>query len=124
MVIRIYRCRRLFTISVIKRSEINNQVQVRSILSQQGELNLLSKFADLLNGKTSYLESYEGYNMTVNLTKLNKVLIYFKKYPLKTKKYISYLNWLKVYKLVINKEHLKEESSLNKIKDIMKKINK
>lgn len=62
--------------------------------------------------------------MTVNLTKLNKVLIYFKKYPLKTKKYISYLNWLKVYKLVINKEHLKEESSLNKIKDLMKKINK
>lgn len=33
-----------FTVSVIKRSEINNQVQVRYIISQQGELNLLSMY--------------------------------------------------------------------------------
>jgi hypothetical protein len=72
----------------------------------------MTKIAEMLNGKISYLKSYEGYNMTVNLSKLDRVISYYNKYSLKTKKYLSYFNWLKVYKLVINKEHLNENPGL------------
>lgn len=112
-----------FTISVVKRSETYNQVHVRYILSQKGELELMSKIAEMLNGKVSHLKSYNGYNMTVNLSKLSKVISYFNRYSLKTKKYIDYFNWLKAYKLVINKDHFNEDG-LNKVKDLMNKINK
>jgi hypothetical protein len=97
-----------FSVSVIKRSESYNQVFIRYILSQKGELELMTKIAEMLNGKISYLNSYEGYNMTVNLSQLHKVISYFNNYSLKSKKYIYYSNWLKVYKLVINKEHFHE----------------
>lgn len=132
-----------FTVSVVKRSETYNQVHVRYILSQKasaplrgaevkrpaqsagvlGELELMTKIAEMLNGKVSYLKSYNGYNMTVNLSKLSKVISYFNRYSLKTKKYINYFNWLKAYKLVINKDHLNEDG-LNRVKDLMNKINK
>jgi hypothetical protein len=111
-----------FTSSIIERSETYNQVQVRYILSQKGEAEFMLKVAELLDGKISFLGSYGGYNMTVNLTKLQKVIEYFKKYNLKTKKHISYLKWLKVYKIVINKEHF-SESGLNNLKYIISKIN-
>ena len=61
--------------------------------------------------------------MTVNLTKLHKVIGYFNQYGLKTKKYICYFNWLKAYKLVINKEHFNDEG-LERVKSLMNKINK
>jgi hypothetical protein len=112
-----------FTISVVKRSETYNQVHVRYILSQKGELELMTKIAALFDGKVSHLKSYNGYYMTVNLSKLHKVISYFNNYSLKTKKYIDYFNWLKAYKLVINKEHFNEDG-LNRIKDLMNKINK
>lgn len=112
-----------FTVSVIKRSESYNQVQVRYILSQKNELELMTKIAALFDGKVTYLKSYDGYNMTVNLSKLRKVISYFNIYSLKTKKYIDYFNWLKVYKLVVNKDHFNEDG-LNRVKDLMNKINK
>lgn len=123
-----------FTVSVIhndlrswwvlrtNRSETYNQVQVRYILSQKGELNLMNKMADLLNGKLQHMKSYGGYNMVVNLTKLNKVIDYLNKFPLKTKKHRNYLNWIKVYEIVIAKGHYNQEK-LNIIKDLMRKIN-
>jgi hypothetical protein len=83
----------------------------------------MTKIAEMLNGKVSHLKSYNGYNMTVNLSKLSKVIGYFNKYSLKTKKYIEYFNWLKAYKLVINKDHFNEDG-LNRVKDLMNKINK
>jgi hypothetical protein len=82
-----------FIISVLKRSEEYSQVQVRYILSQKNEFELMTKIAVLVNGKISYLKSYNGYNMTVNLSKLHKVITYFNRYSLKTKKYINYFNW-------------------------------
>jgi hypothetical protein len=112
-----------FTISIINRSETYNQVQVRYIISQKGELDLMNKIAELLNGKVHYIKSYDGNNMVVNITKLKKIIKYLNKYRLKTKKYIDYLNWIKVYKLVIAKEHYNKEK-LEKIKKIMSKINK
>jgi Proton-conducting membrane transporter/LAGLIDADG endonuclease/NADH-Ubiquinone oxidoreductase (complex I), chain 5 N-terminus len=112
-----------FTVSIIKRSETYNQVQVRYILAQKGELELMNKIADMLGGRTSFLKDYNGYNMTVNLTKLDKVIGYFNKYSLKTKKYIHYFNWLKAYKLVMNKEHFNEKG-LEQVRNLRDKINK
>lgn len=111
-----------FTISIINRSETYNQVQVRYILSQPGggELDLMNKIAELLNGKVHNIKSYDGYNMVVNLTKLKETIKYFNKYRLKTKKYIDYLNWIKIYKIVIAKEH---QEKLEDIKKIISKIN-
>jgi len=94
-----------FTVSIINQSLKYKQVQVRYILSKKGEFKLLSNIANLLGGKVSYLKNYDEYNMVINLIKLNIIIKYFKVHCLKTKKYISYLNWLKVYKLVINKKH-------------------
>lgn len=83
----------------------------------------MTKIAALFDGKVTYLKSYDEYNMTVNLSKLHKVISYFNIYSLKTKKYIDSFNWFKVYKLVINKDHFNEDG-LNRVKDLMNKINK
>jgi hypothetical protein len=48
--------------------------------------------AEILGGKKHLLKSYEGYNVTVNTTKLSPIVQYFHLYPLKTKKYITYFN--------------------------------
>jgi hypothetical protein len=81
-----------FTVSVIK-SEIkkNSSVQVRYILSQQDEKEVLDKLAILLRGRLSFQNSYNGYNMCVQLTYLQTVISYFSKNQLKTFKYTSYL---------------------------------
>jgi hypothetical protein len=60
--------------------------------------------------------------MVINLTKLTKILVYMKKYKLKTKKLINYRRWLKVYDLVITKKHL-TKLGLEKINKLKKSIN-
>jgi hypothetical protein len=52
----------------------------------------MDHLADILEGKKHFLKSYDGYNVTVNTTKLSPVVQYFSLYPLKTKKYITYFN--------------------------------
>ena len=44
------------------------------------------------------------------------------RHALKTKKSNSFVNWLKVYKLVLNKEHLTNEG-LETVREIKKAIN-
>lgn len=78
---------------------------------------------DLLNGKTHYLKSYDGYNMTVNTTKLSLIIKYFDTHPLKTKKRIVYFNWNKMYKLVKDKKHLTEQGLIT-IKRYNKNLNR
>ena len=53
---------------------------------------------------------------------LVKVCSYFELFPLKTKKFNSFNNWLKVFKMVLNKEHLTAEG-LETIRSIKKTIN-
>lgn len=112
-----------FTISVVDREDKNPQIQVRYILSQQFEKELLYRIGLLLNGKLNYLKSYDGYNMVVNLTYLESVIIYFKNHPLKTKKRISLARWSKIYQLVINQKHINNFDMINKIKNLAKLIN-
>jgi hypothetical protein len=53
------------------------------------------------------VKSYNGHNMVVNLTKLKTIINYLTPNQLKTKKYINYCNWLKVYNLVITKNEMR-----------------
>lgn len=101
---------------------IGGLVRVRYILSQKGNYNQITYLAEMLKGKTHYLKSYGGYNITVNTTKLSNVVEYFALYPLKTRKNIVYYNWIKIYKLVLNKKHLTNEG-FNLIKKYINNIN-
>ena len=115
-----------FTCSITNTGDaprIGGLVTVRYILSQKGNLTQLNYLADLLGGKTHYLKSYQGYNMTVNTTKLYLVINYFSTYSLKTKKVIVYYNWLKIYELIMSKKHLTEDG-FNLIKKYKKNLNR
>ena len=81
-------------------------LRLRYILSKKGNFEQMQYLGHLYNGKTHYLKSYDGYNITVNTTKLFLVIKYFNHNPLKTKKAIVYFNWYKMYKLVMDKKHL------------------
>jgi hypothetical protein len=84
---------------------------------------LMEHLAEILGGKTHYIENYNGYCTAINRTKLTKTIRYFKLHPLKTHKSIIYLNWYKIYKLVNNKQHL-TVWGLNKIKTYQKTIDR
>ena len=94
-----------FTCSVYdNKSNTAKLVRLRYILSQKGNSDNMDHLADVLGGKKHFLKSYDGYNVTVNTTKLSPIVQYFNLYPLKTKKYITYFNWIKIYKLVKDKK--------------------
>lgn len=76
------------------------QVQARFILAQKDAKEELQAFAILLDGKLSFQKSYSGYNLSVQLTFLKKILHYFRRFPLKTKKRIALIKFLTVYRLL------------------------
>ena len=79
--------------------------------------------ADHLNGKTHYIKSYDGYNMTVNITKFLFVIKYFYSHSFKTQKCIVYFNWKKMSNLVSDKKHLTEQGLIS-IKRYNKNLNR
>jgi hypothetical protein len=84
-------------------------VTVRYVISQKNDIEFSQYLAGLINGYITYIKSYDGYNTVVNHSKLNIIINYIKIYPLKTKKHLSYLRWLKVYGLVKDKHHPNSE---------------
>ena len=80
-----------FTASVIESEDRKNPyIQVRFIISQKDDKELLENIAILFKGKVHYIKSYNGYNMVVSLTNLHNTLTYFKNNKLLTKKLISF----------------------------------
>lgn len=98
-------------------------VTVRYIVSQKNDIEFNQYLAGLINGYLTYIKSYDGYNTVVNHSKLNIIINYIESYPLKTKKHVSYLRWLKVYELVKSKHHHNTDG-IDKIKSLIKLINK
>lgn len=96
---------------------------IRFILSQKNEKELLDELALLLKGRVHLVKSYNGHNMVVHLTNLDKVIKSFTLNKLKTKKYRSYLIWLKVYKLTWDKKFALSDK-LEEIDFLRKQINK
>lgn len=90
-----------FTLSIFK----NKYISIRYILSQKNEDILITYIANLLKSKTYKLKKCGTVNMTVNKTNLPLIIKYLTKYPLKTKKLITYNNWLNIYKRDKNKEY-------------------
>lgn len=89
----------------------------------------MDNIANLLGGSVSHLKAYNGYNMTVNLTKLKPIIEYFNEYTLLTKKTISYNIWLKMYYITINKEHITSSTTdgtidLNKLLALKEELTK
>ncbi len=104
-----------FTCSVDdNKSNTAKLVRLRYILCTLPKENYenMDHLANILGGKKHLIKNYGGYNVTVNTTKLLSVVQYFNIYPLKTKKFILYFNWIKIYKLVVNKKHKNSEGLL------------
>jgi hypothetical protein len=108
-----------FMTNTLKKEERKTLVKVKYILSQKNELALFNDIAPLIKGKIAYLKSSDEYNLTVSFSNLPTIIKYFSKYPLKTKKYIWYTKWLKVYSLVKS-----SKESLDKKKPLVEKVNK
>nr|YP_010183890.1 hypothetical protein LI393_mgp19 [Coccidioides immitis]QVG62013.1 hypothetical protein [Coccidioides immitis] len=111
-----------FSSSVLTSKEGKTIVTVRYFISQKDDIEFSKEVATLLNGYIVHIKSYNGYNSVVNFSKLSKIINYLNKYPLKTKKLISYRRWLNIYALVKNKKHFTIEG-LKVIKFIAKCIN-
>ena len=84
-----------FTCSIKHRLDRLSTVRLRYILSQKGHKEEMDYLANILNGNTHYIKSFDGYNMTVNTGKLSLLVKYFNSFSLKTKKYVVYYNWKK-----------------------------
>lgn len=111
-----------FSSSVLISKQDKTTVTVRYFLSQKDDIEFSKQVATLLGGYIVHIKSYNGYNTVVNFSKLGKIINYLQKYPLKTKKLISYRRWLKIHALVKNKKHFTVEG-LMVIKFIAKCIN-
>lgn len=66
---------------------------------------------EYLGGNVKYDKSewYPYHYDSVSLGSANKVIEYFDKYNLQSKKYLQYLKWRKVYRLIQDKEYLTEK---------------
>lgn len=89
-----------FTSSAYLSKRGKHIVTVRYVVSQKNDVEFSKLLANLIDGYVTYVKSYNGYNTVVNFGRLNKILSYLHNYPLKIKKHVSYLRWLKVYDLV------------------------
>lgn len=112
-----------FTCSAFLNKTTNKHiVTVRYIISPKNDIEFSNNLANLINGYVSYLKSYDGYNTVVNSTKLSRIIKYINNFPLQTKKHISYIKWLKVHKLVMDKQHLTGKG-IDKIKLLIRGVN-
>lgn len=115
-----------FNVSITSnaRSKLGSVIKMRYILDQKDEdvLNIIKHLFGF--GKVKLRAETVGvYRYTVTgFNNMNDIVIYFNKYPLLTKKALSYKNWLLIYNMVINKKHLTVEG-LSQVKKIKKEIN-
>jgi hypothetical protein len=111
-----------FQIKVIKRiTRIKPEIRINFQIDQKNDL-LLKSIKNYLGGNIGYRKSQDTYYYgSTSYGSARKVINYFDKYNLQSKKYISYLKWRKVYILIQNKEHLTEKGLVKilKIKDLL-----
>lgn len=84
------------------------------------QLNLILKY---IGGNCYYLNNDDIYYYNSTSFKVAKSLIeYFDKFQLNSSKYVRYLKWRKVYRMVQNKEHLTDKGleNIRKIQGILR----
>lgn len=116
-----------FNVNISKRlnTKTGYRVILRYILDQKNGSALLNKIRILLGSGRVNLRAQTNNVFRYQNDSFKSVLIvknYFDIYNLKTKKSLSYSNWLKVHDIVLKKEHL-TLTGLNNIRDIKKTIN-
>jgi hypothetical protein len=117
-----------FNVHITKRQNTITgfRVILRFILDQKDAFETLSDIKSIfmfgkviLRNKTNNVYRY----YMNSFIRLQIICDYLKSYPLKTNKQISYLNWCKIYEIILQKEHLTQEG-LVKIRELKKFINK
>lgn len=95
-----------FTASVMEQKilPVRYKVSVRYILAQRSAEAELKQLAPLLDAKVSFQKSYAGHSLVISFGYLKKILNYFTKFPLKTKKRLSLYKFRFIYaRLLANK---------------------
>lgn len=113
-----------FQIKTINRIMRNKaEIRLNFQIDQKSNL-LLNMIKNYLGGNIGYRESQDTYYYgSTSFGSAKKVIQYFDRFNLQSKKHISYLKWRKVYILIQNKEHLTEKG-LVKIFKIKSLINR
>ena len=71
-----------------------------------------------------YDKSWNGYRFSLeSISNLNYIASYFNKFPLKTKKHITFLVWRNILKIMVLKKHL-DPKNLNTLRNMISKLNK
>jgi hypothetical protein len=115
-----------FNVSITSnaRYALGHVIKMRFLLDQKDEA-ILNIIKDLFGfGKvTLRSNTVDTYRYTATGFKnMRDIITYFNKYQLLTKKALSYDNWLLIYNIIINKDHLNEEG-LAQVRKIQKEIN-
>jgi len=110
-------------ISIRNNTISGHRVQLRFMLDQKNAFELFSLIRDLFGQGKVILRSPNMYRYYCNtFVAVAYICDYFDTFPLKTNKKTSYVNWLKVYKMILNKEHITPQG-LDTIRSIKKTIN-
>ena len=92
-------------------------------MDQKSDL-LLNMIKEYLGGNIGYRKSQDTfYYGSTNFGSAKRVIEYFDRYHLQSRKHISYLRWRKVYRLIQDKQHLTDKG-LSKILIIKSLINR
>jgi hypothetical protein len=113
-----------FQIKIIKRITSNKpEIRLNYQIDQKSFI-LLNIIKEYLGGNIGYRKSQDTYYYgSTNFGSAKRIIQYFDKYHLQSRKHISYLRWRKVYRLIQNKEHLTDKG-LSKILKIKSLINR
>ena len=114
-----------FNVNISKRNNTisGHRIQLRFILDQKYAFELFSVIRDLFGHGKVIQRSKNMYRYYCNtFVAITIICDYFDTFSLKTNKKFSYTNWLKVYKMILNKEHLTSQG-LDTIGSIKKTIN-
>lgn len=113
-----------FQIKIINRLTRNKpEIRLNYQIDQKNSL-LLTSIKDYLGGNIGYRKSQDTYYYgSTSFGSAKKVIQYFDKFNLQSKKYVSFLKWRKVYILIQKKQHVTEKG-LAKIVKIKSLINR
>jgi hypothetical protein len=113
-----------FQVKVVNRVTRNKPEVRLNYQVDQKTKDILMLIKQFFGGNIGYRENQDTYYYgSTNFTSAKKVVAYFDRYHLQSRKHISYLRWRKVYTLIQSNQHLTEIglSKINNIKDIINK---
>lgn len=96
-----------FACIIKDKPDLNGLVKLSFTILKEGNYNQMVYLAEILKGKLHFNKGI--YEITVNTTKLSRVINYLNIHRLKTEKSVVYLNFRKTYLLTKNKKSLTNE---------------